>query len=117
VLPGLTVSDFGHFNTLVTSAAKPGRVAACGLPPHSWPQNVAPMFVVSDDGGRTWQQRALPLAGSVWECDLNGDLLDPDAYALGVRRISQGAVDGQGEMFITQDAGRTWQSGAPLASM
>src|SRR5262245_62455219 len=41
-LPGLVVSDFGHFNTLVTSAAKPSRVAAYGLPPHPWPVMVAP---------------------------------------------------------------------------
>jgi hypothetical protein len=60
VLPGLVVSDFGHFNTLVTSAVKPNRVAACALPPHPWPVSVAPVFVLSDDGGRTWRLAPLP---------------------------------------------------------
>src|SRR5262245_39957812 len=58
-LRGLVVSDFGHYNTLVTSAAKPSRVAACALPPHPWPVMAPPQFVLSDDGGRTWQQQAL----------------------------------------------------------
>src|SRR5262249_51392368 len=49
VLPGLILSDFSHFNTLVISAAKPGRIAACALPPHAWPVTVAPVLVVSDD--------------------------------------------------------------------
>ncbi len=59
VLPGFILSDFSHYNTLVPSAVKPGRVAACALPPHPWPVSVEPVFVLSDDGGRTWQQRAM----------------------------------------------------------
>jgi hypothetical protein len=111
-LPGLVVSDFGHFNTLVTSAVKPNRVAACALPPHPWPVSVAPVFVLSDDGGRTWQQQAVPLAGLVWECTLEGDSLDPESYAMRVSHFTQGAVT-EPEILLTQDAGRTWRL-APL---
>jgi hypothetical protein len=109
VLPGLVVSDFAHYNTLLTSAAKPGRVAACALPPHSWPVMVAPQFVLSDDGGRTWEQRALPLVGSVWGCDLAIDPRDPDTYALSAIHINDGKATGPDATVMTHDAGRTWR--------
>jgi hypothetical protein len=38
VLPGLILSDFSHYNTLVTSAQQTDRVVACALPPRRWPQ-------------------------------------------------------------------------------
>lgn len=117
VLPGLILSDTSHFNTLMTSAAKPGRVAACALPPHPWPAMAAPVFVVSDDGGRTWQRRAIPLAGSVWECFLRGDILNPDTYAASMVYIKDGKAGGPDETLVTQDAGRTWHLGAMPASM
>jgi hypothetical protein len=117
VLPGLILSDFGHFNTLVSSAVQPGRLAACALPPHSWPVSVAPVFVMTDDGGRTWQQRPIPLAGSVWECDLAGDLLNPDTYAVSLIHIIDGKSGGPDETLVTDDAGRTWRRAAMPASM
>jgi hypothetical protein len=117
VLPGLVLSDFGHFNTLVTSAVKPSRVAACALPPHPWPVSVAPVFVLSDDGGRTWHQQALPLAGSVWDCTLYGNMLDPETYAISVSHFTQGAATESAEMLVTHDADRTWRLGPLPARM
>jgi len=112
VLPGLVVSDFGHFNTLLTSATKPGRVAACALPPHSWPVMAPPQFVLSDDGGRTWQQHDLPLAGSVWECFLAADFLDPDMYTISVTHIFDGKASQPDVNLVTHDAGHTWRLGS-----
>ena len=63
MLPGLILSDFSHFDTLVTNPAQSGRIAACAMPPHPWPKMASPIFVISDDGGRTWQQRAIPVVG------------------------------------------------------
>jgi photosystem II stability/assembly factor-like uncharacterized protein len=117
VLPGLVVSDFSHLNTLVTSAAKPGRVAACALPPHGWPVSVAPVFVRSDDGGRTWQHQAVPPVGAVWRCDLTSDPLDPDMYAMSVIHIIDGKAQGPDEIAVTHDAGRTWRLEAMPATM
>jgi BNR/Asp-box repeat len=117
VLPGLVVSDFSHFNTLVTSAAKPSRVAACALPPHPWPVMVAPQFVLSDDGGRTWQQYDVPLAGSVWGCDLAGDLLDPDMYTISVTHIFDGRASEPDVNLVTHDAGHTWRLGSAPQSI
>jgi photosystem II stability/assembly factor-like uncharacterized protein len=117
VLPGLVVSDFGHYDTLVTSAAKPDRVAACALPPHSWPVMVAPQFVLSEDGGRTWEQQAVSLVGSVWGCDLAGDPLDPDTYALSAIHIIDGKAMGPDAIVVTHDAGRTWRLEATPAAM
>jgi hypothetical protein len=111
-LPGLVVSDFGHVNTLVTSAAKPSRVAACALPPHPWPVMVAPQFALSDDGGRTWQLHDLPLAGSVWECFLAGDLVDPDIYTVSVTHSIDGKASEPDVNLVTHDAGQTWRLGS-----
>jgi hypothetical protein len=117
VLPGLVLSDTSHFDTLVSNAVQPGRIAACALPPHTWPVMVAPVFVITDDGGRTWQQRPIPLAGSVWDCELTGDLLTPDTYAVSLIHIIGGKAGGTDETLVTNDAGRTWQRAALPASM
>jgi len=117
VLPGLVVSDFAHYNTLLTSAAKPGRVAACASPPHPWPVMVAPQFVLSDDGGRTWEQHDLPFAGSVWECFLTGDLVDPDVYTISVTHIIEGKATDLDVNLVTHDAGHTWRLGSAPQSI
>jgi len=116
-LPGLILSDFSHFNTLVSSAVQPGRIAACALPPHTWPVSVAPVFVITDDGGRTWQRRPIPLAGSVWGCELTADLLTPDTYAVSLIHIIGGKAGGTDETLVTDDAGRTWRRAALPATM
>ena len=92
-LPGLILSDFSHYDTLVTSTAQPGRIAACAMPPHPWPKMAPPIFVISDDGGRTWQQRAIPVVGVVWTCDLSGDTFDPNTYAISVSLYRPGHSD------------------------
>ena len=117
VLPGLIVSDFSEYNTLVQSAVMPDRIAACALPPRAWPVTAVPVFVLSDDGGRTWQQRPIRLAGSVWECNLQENLLNPDTYAVSLTHIIDGKAGGPDETLVTHDAGRTWQSATLPASM
>ncbi|MGO8948160.1 MAG: WD40/YVTN/BNR-like repeat-containing protein [Ktedonobacterales bacterium] len=117
VLPGLILSDFSEFNTLVQSAVRPGRIAACALPPRPWPVTAVPVLVLSDDGGRTWQQRPIHLAGSVWECDLQEDILNPDTYAVSLAHIIDGKSNGDDETLVTYNAGRTWQRAVLPASM
>lgn len=117
VLPGLILSDFSHPDALVASPAQPGRVAACALPPHPWPEMRAPLFVLSDDGGRTWQQWAIPVVGMIWSCDLRGDTLDPNTYALSVSHITQGRAEGYDETAVTHDGGHTWSLESAPASM
>lgn len=75
------------------------------------------MFVLSDDGGRTWQQRPIHLAGSVWECNLQEDLLNPDTYAVSLTLIIDGKAGAADETLVTHDAGRTWQRASLPASM
>jgi hypothetical protein len=78
---------------------------------------VPPTFVLSDDGGRTWEQRAIPAVGIVWSCDLRGDPADPDTYALSVTHIFQGKAGGSDQTVVTHDSGRTWLLESPPAHM
>jgi BNR/Asp-box repeat protein len=103
VLPGLQLINTSTRGGLVVSAAQAGRVIGCGMrTPVSQPAT-PPTFLLSDDGGKTWQTRAIPNLPPAQGCEVLADTLQPDTFA--TLPSTLGA-----SVYFTRDAGMTWNA-------
>jgi photosystem II stability/assembly factor-like uncharacterized protein len=99
ILSGLDFTNDSTQDALVASAAQPGRIIGCGTRTPMY-DPTPPHFVLSNDGGQTWQSRTIPnLPASQW-CGVLADTLQPDTFAV--------AGDFGGSLYVTRDAGVTW---------
>lgn len=103
ILKGIRFTDAAGAVGLVASAARPDRVAGCGLTSRPGISAI-PVFALSDDGGRTWQTRPIPGAPAIKACYLFADTQRSDSFAVVWNAASSPAL------AVTSDAGRTWRS-------
>ncbi len=96
----------GDSSGIVASAARPGRVAACALPPAN--QSGTPVFALSDDSGRTWQTYPVSVLSKVSSCAILADTRRPDTFILG--HAAFGSDYDDTPAAITTDGGRTWRA-------
>jgi hypothetical protein len=87
---------------LAASGARPGRLAGCALPAGS-DTSAIPVFVLSEDSGRTWQARRITGAETSSSCSVLADPQQADVFAVGTSK------SGNGRTFVTVDAGKTWR--------
>ncbi len=107
VLGGMRFTDAAGAIGLMASAARPGRVAGCGLAAR--PGNAAvPTFALSDDAGHTWQTRPITGAQATKICYLFADTQQPDTFVT----VWEGSESSAAS--VTSDAGRTWRSGRAI---
>ena len=102
VLSGLQFTNTSTHGALVASAARPGRVIGCGMSTPIY-QPTPPIFVLSNDGGQTWQTRTIPNLPSAQGCDVLADTLQPDTFAVEPEIY-------RGSLYVTRDAGVTWKA-------
>jgi hypothetical protein len=103
VLPGLQLTNSSTQGGLVVSTAQPGRVIGCAMrTPMSQPAT-PPTFVLSEDGGNTWQTHAIPNLPPARGCTVLADTLQPDTFAVGPNLYA-------GLVYFTRDAGVTWKT-------
>jgi hypothetical protein len=101
ILSGLQFINTSTQGALVASAAQPGRVIGCGMRTPIY-DPTPPSFVLSSDGGQTWQTRTIPnLPSSQW-CAVLADTLQPNTFAV--------EGDFGGSLYVTRDAGVTWDT-------
>ncbi|HET9111788.1 MAG TPA: sialidase family protein, partial [Ktedonobacterales bacterium] len=100
ILPARRFAE-GSGQGFAVSAARPGRLAGCGIPAVSAVAQAYPELAISDDGGQTWKESDIQAAGTVTECSVVVDQLHPDT-------IIVGNADGS-KLAVTTDAGQTWR--------
>ena len=106
ILPGLQFANASTLGGLAASAARPGRVIGCGMRVPINQPAVPPAFELSDDGGKTWQARAIPNEPPAQGCLVFADTLQADTFVL--------LPDVLGSpLFYTRDAGASWQTLGP----
>ena len=102
ILSGMRFTDAYGAIGLVASAARPGRIAGCGLAAPAGKAAI-PTFVFSDDSGRTWHISPIKGAQATKGCYLFADTQQPDTFAA-VTELDSGSVS----LAVTNDVGRTW---------
>ena len=98
VLPQLQFTNTSTHGALVVSAAQPSRVVGCGMPTPNDQPAIPPSFVLSNDGGVTWQIHAIPDMPPAQSCTILADVIEPDSFV-----VFSDAV------YASRDAGKTWQ--------
>ena len=107
MLNGQALTDSTAENSMAVSPARPNRLAACALPNTS--SGAQPVFLLSDDEGRTWQSHALSGIGAHWQtCFTLADAELPNTFALAVGDPG-GPNGGASQVELTTDAGQTWR--------
>jgi hypothetical protein len=102
VLHGLQLINTSTHGGLAVSAAQPGRVIGCGMSTPIYHPATPPTFVLSNDGGQTWQVRAIPHLPAAQGCEVFADTLQPDTLVM--VPFGPGA-----SVYVTRDAGVTWK--------
>lgn len=99
-LSGFRLTDEIGAHGLVSSPTKPGRAAACLLPP-SPATTAVPRFALTDDMGAYWRIVAIPDAPPTLSCAITADSVQPDTFIL--------SDDNGFVAYVTTDAGRSWR--------
>ena len=111
VLNGQTFSDSTAANGMAVSHARLAQLAACALPVN--PSGGRPVFLLSNDGGRTWQSHAILGGASHWQtCFMLADAQLANTFALEIGSEA-GPNGGISQVELTTNAGRTWRVVAP----
>lgn len=103
VLPGLQLTTTSTHGGLVASTARPGRVIGCAMSTPIYQPATPPTFVLSDDGGKTWQTRAIPNLPPAHGCYVFADTLHPDTFVM-LPNTPDAAL------YFTLDTGVTWKT-------
>jgi hypothetical protein len=112
VLNGQTFIGDSTVLGLAVSAARPSRLAGCALPvyAHSGTKpDFQPVFLLSDDQGRSWQKRHIIGAPKAQGCQLFADPQQPDTFVVVATRSNASPPFAA----ITTNAGHSWRVISP----